>query len=67
MEVLWVLPVAVLLVGLYVLFRAFVRLQAAMQEVRGNLAELAEIAPRLQGLAQDVAQLSESIEEKRQQ
>lgn len=67
MEVLWVLPVAVLLVGLYVLFRAFVRLQAAMKEVRGNLAELAEIAPRLQGLAQDVAQLSESIEEKRQQ
>lgn len=67
MEVLWVLPVLVLLVGLYFLMRAFLRLNAAMQEVRTNLAELAEMAPRLQGLANDVGQLAESIEEKRRQ
>ncbi|MGH9280890.1 MAG: hypothetical protein ACRD12_22725 [Acidimicrobiales bacterium] len=68
MEVLlWGLPVLVLLAGLYFLLRAFIRLQSAMQEVRVNLAELAEMAPRLQGLANDVSQLAENIEEKRRQ
>jgi hypothetical protein len=67
MEVLWLLPVIILLGGLWFLLRAFIRLQAAMREVRVNLAELSEIAPRLQGLANDVGKLAESIEEKKRQ
>ena len=67
MEFLWLLPLAVLLVGLFLLFRAFVRLQTAMQEVRRGLAELSEMAPRLQRLGRDVSELAETMEEKRRQ
>lgn len=53
--------------GSYFLLRAFIKLQAAMVEVRESLAELGEMGPRLQRLAGDVGQLAESIEEKRRQ
>ncbi len=67
MQALWLIPVVVLLVGSYFLLRAFIKLQAAMVEVREGLAELGEMGPRLQRLAGDVGQLAESIEEKRRQ
>lgn len=68
MSALWLIPViAVLLVGLFFLFRAFIRLQSAMAEVRTGLSQLSEMGPRLQRLANDVSQLSDSIEEKRRQ
>jgi cytochrome c-type biogenesis protein CcmH/NrfF len=64
---LWILPVVALVVGVYFLVRAFLRLQAAMRDVKAGLAELNEMAPRLQRLAGDMSQLSESIEERRRQ
>jgi cytochrome c-type biogenesis protein CcmH/NrfF len=67
MEALWILPAVILVVGLCLLVRAFLRLQAAMHEVRQGLAELAEMAPRIQRLGRDVTELAESIEEKRRQ
>jgi cytochrome c-type biogenesis protein CcmH/NrfF len=67
MWLLWLLPLAVIVFGGWLLLRAFVRLSAAMQEVRQNLAELSEMGPRLQRLGRDVSELAESIEEKRQQ
>ncbi len=68
MDALWLLPAVIfLLVALYFLVRAFIRLQAAMHEVRKELAELAEMAPRIQRLGRDVSDLAESIEEKRRQ
>ena len=67
MWALWLLPIVILAVGGWFLLRAFTRLQAAMQEVRHNLAELSEMGPRLQRLGHDVSELADSIEEKRQQ
>lgn len=67
MWLLWLLPIAVILVGVYFLLKAFVRVNAAMIEMRESLAELGQMAPRLQRLAGDVSQLAESIEEKRRQ
>lgn len=67
MWALWLIPVAVLMVGLYFLLKAFLRVNEAMVEMRETLAELGEMGPRLQRLAGDVSQLAESIEEKRQQ
>jgi hypothetical protein len=64
---LWLLPIAVLGVGGYFLVRAFLRLSAAMREVKAGLAELGEMAPRLQRLASDMSQLTETVEEKRRQ
>lgn len=68
MEALWLIPVlALLAVGLYFLVRAFIRLQAAIIEVRKGLADLGDMGPRLQRLGQDVSQLNETIENKRRQ
>lgn len=67
MEALWLIPIAVLLVGGYFLVRALLRFQAAMGEVRQAMAELGEMGPRLQRLAGDMTQLRESIEERRRQ
>jgi cytochrome c-type biogenesis protein CcmH/NrfF len=64
---LWLLPIAVLIVGGFFLFRAFARVSAAMREVREGMAELGEMGPRLQRLAGDMSQLSDSIQEKRRQ
>lgn len=68
MSALWLIPViAILLVGIFFLLRAFIRLSSAMAEVRTGLAQLSEMGPRLQRLANDVNQLNDSIEEKRRQ
>lgn len=64
---LWLLPVAVLVVGGFFLFRAFVRVSAAMREVRESMAELGDMGPRLQRLAGDMSELSDNIQEKRRQ
>ena len=64
---LWLLPIAVLAVGGFFLVRAFVRVSAAMREVRAGMAELGEMGPRLQRLAGDMSQLSDSLQEKRRQ
>ncbi len=64
---LWLLPVAVLLVGGFFLFRAFVRVSAVMREERQIMLELGEMGPRLQRLAGDMSELSDSIQEKRRQ
>lgn len=66
-EVLWVIPILVLVGGLYFLLRAFMKVNEAMTEMRDTLAELGEMGPRLQRLAGDVSQLAENIEEKRHQ
>ena len=67
MEALWLLPAVVLVVGIWFLARSVVRLNAAMAEVREGLAQLGEMGPRLQRLAGDMSELSQSIEEKRRQ
>ncbi len=67
MEALWLVPIAVLAVGVWFLLRAFIRVNAAMIEMRQALAELGDMAPRLQRLAGDVSQLAENMEEKRRQ
>jgi cytochrome c-type biogenesis protein CcmH/NrfF len=67
MDLLWLLPLAIIVVGLFFAVRAFLRLQAAMQEVRKGLANLSEMAPRIQRLGRDVTDLAEAIEEKRRQ
>jgi len=64
---LWLLPVVVLAVGGYFLVKAFTRMSAAMQDVKTGLAELGEMAPRLQRLAGDMSELADSMEEKRRQ
>ena len=64
---LWLLPVVVLAVGGYFLVKAFTRMSAAMHDVKSGLAELGEMAPRLQQLAGDMSELADSIEEKRRQ
>ena len=65
--VLWLLPIAILAVGGYFLVKAFTRMSAAMQDVKSGLAELGDMAPRLQRLAGDMSELADSIEEKRRQ
>jgi hypothetical protein len=68
MEALWLIPVlALLAVGLFFLVRAFIKLQAAIVEVRKGLSDLGDMGPRLQRLGQDVSQLNETIEQKRRQ
>ncbi|MGH9225114.1 MAG: hypothetical protein ACRD2W_15345 [Acidimicrobiales bacterium] len=67
MEALWLLPAVVLVVGIYFLARSVMRLNSAMAEVREGLAQLGEMGPRLQRLAGDMSELSQSIEEKRRQ
>ncbi len=68
MEALWFVPVfALLIVGLFFLVRAFIKLQAAVVDVRKGLSDLNDMGPRLQRLGNDVSQLAESIEEKRRQ
>jgi hypothetical protein len=64
---LWLLPIAILAVGGYFLVKAFTRMSAAMQDVKSGLAELGEMAPRLQQMAGDKSELDDSIEEKRRQ
>lgn len=61
----WVIAALLLVAGLVFLVRAFVRFNQAMGEVRQNLAELGEMGPRLQRLAKDVGELTESLEQKR--
>ena len=55
----------VLVVGVVFLVRAFIRFNQAMGEVKQNLAQLGEMGPRLQRLAKDVGELTESLEQKR--
>jgi uncharacterized membrane protein len=61
----WVVAGLVLVAGLVFLVRAFIRFNQAMGEVKKNLAELGEMGPRLQRLAKDVGELTESLEQKR--
>ncbi|MCA1691492.1 MAG: hypothetical protein ABR540_03430 [Acidimicrobiales bacterium] len=68
MEVLWFIPVLALLgVGLYFLIRSFIKLQAAIKDVRSGLSDLGDMGPRLSRLGEDVSHLAESLEEKRRQ
>ena len=67
MDALWLLPAVVLVVGIWFLARSVLRLNEAMAEVREGLAQLGEMGPRLQRLAGDMSELSQSIEEKRRQ
>ncbi len=62
---LWLLPVVALLGAGYFLVRAFTRTSAAMREVREQLAEINEMGPRLQRLAGEMNNLTETLEEKR--
>ncbi len=62
---LWLLPVVALLAAGYFLVRAFIRTTAAMREVRERLAEINEMGPRLQQLAGEMSNLTETLEEKR--
>ena len=67
MSALWLLPAIVLVVGIYFLARAVIRLNGAMSEVRDGLAELGQMGPRLQQLAGDMNELGKSLEERRPQ
>ena len=64
---LWLLPVIALVVAVYFLVRAFLRTSAAMREVRENLTELNKMGPRLQQLAGEMSNLTDTLEEKRRQ
>lgn len=67
MWALWVVLVLVVLVGGFFLVKAFIKFSAAMVQLRTELTQLGEMGPRLQRLADDVGQLTDSMEERNRQ
>lgn len=66
----WVVLVVggvLVLVGGYFLVRAFAKFSSAMGELKSELNTLGEMGPRLQKLAEDVNQLTDSMEQRRRQ
>ena len=67
---MWVLMgvgAVAILVGGFFLVRAFISFSSAMGELKSELTTLGEMGPRLQKLAEDVNQLSDSMEQRRLQ
>lgn len=62
-----ILVIAILVVALFFLIRAFIRLQKQVVEVRNAMKDLGDMGPRLQRLGQDMGRLAESLEEERRQ
>jgi hypothetical protein len=67
MWALWSVLVLVVLIGGFFLVKAFVKFSTAMAQLRTELTQLGEMGPRLQRLADDVGQLTDSMEERRPQ
>ena len=67
MWVILAIGVIVILVGGFFLVKAFAKFSSAMGQLRTELNTLGEMGPRLQQLAEDVGQLSDSMEERRRQ
>lgn len=68
MWALWVAPmIVIIVVGGYFLVKAFIKVSSAMAELKNELTQLGEMGPRLQRLADDVGQLTDSMEERRRQ
>ena len=57
----------IILVGGYFLAKAFMNITSAMAELKNELGQLGEMGPRLQRLADDVGQLTDSMEERNRQ
>jgi hypothetical protein len=62
-----VLVIAILVVALFFLVRAFIRLQKQVVEVKNAMKDLGDMGPRLQRLGQDMGRLAESLDEERRQ
>lgn len=60
--VLWLIPVAVILVAGFFMVRAFVRLAASLQQMRSSLAELGQMAPRLAELGSEMEAINRALE-----
>lgn len=71
MDAMWALVLVpilvVVLVGGYFLAKAFMNISSAMAELKHELGQLGEMGPRLQRLADDVGQLTDSMEERNRQ
>lgn len=67
MSALWLLLVPVLLVGGFFLIRGFVRVSAALKELRASLDEMSEAGLRLRDLRGDLDKLTETMERRRRQ
>ena len=65
--VLLVVGLVVVAVGGYFLVRAFMNFSSAMGQLKSELNALGEMGPRLQKLAEDVNQLTDSMEQRRRQ
>ncbi len=62
-----VLVIAILVVALFFLVRAFIRLQKQVVEVKNAMKDLGDMGPRLQRLGQDMGRIAESLDEERRQ
>jgi hypothetical protein len=67
MSALWLLLVPVVLVGGFFLVRGFVRVNAALKDVRANLEEMSEAGLRLRDLRGDLDRLNEAMDRARRQ
>lgn len=64
MEFLWVILAAILLVAGWFMVRAFVRLGAAMRQMRESLSELGQMGPRLQQLGEEMTAINQALEQR---
>ena len=62
---LWLLLIPVVLVGGFFLIRGFVRVGAALRELRANLDEMSQAGLRLRDLQGDLDRLTETMERAR--
>ncbi len=67
MEALWLLLIPVVLVGGYFLIRSFVRLSRAIVELRTAMTELADAGAALNSVQEEVARLSQTVDEAHRQ
>ena len=64
MSALWLVPAAVLLVGMIFLVRSVARVGKAVKELTRSMGELSQANAALQDLREDVAQLGEAARDR---